>query len=212
MQQALQDHDVRLDLVIDGVDRVVSPRWVWWKGKTHKVQEVGQIYSEQRGMRKIHRDYSPDTVPKSIDEAVISLHGCPALKRKTMEEIGHELKARVKKEIGPWMLVNVGIGCNAWQAKTAAGLHKPDGLDRIDHANLRGVLSALQLTGLCGINTRYQARLNEFGIQTPWSSWTPIRATCAGVRSAASRGTTGTGGSGAMRRATSGSARASTTR
>ena len=54
MQQALQDHDVRLDLVIDGVDRLVSPRWVWWKGKTYKVKEVGQIYSEQRGMKKIH--------------------------------------------------------------------------------------------------------------------------------------------------------------
>jgi len=126
------------------------------------------LYREiHRKFNRIFRDYSPDTVPKSIDEAVIYLHGCPALKRKTMEEIGYELKARVKKEIGPWMLVNVGIGCNAWQAKTAAGLHKPDGLDRIDYTNLRGVLSTLQLTDLCGINTRYQARLNEFGVQTP---------------------------------------------
>ena len=76
------------------------------------------LYREiHRKFVRLFRDYSPDAVPKSIDEAVIYLHGCPALRRKTMEEIGHELKARVKKEIGPWMLVNVGIGCNAWQAK-----------------------------------------------------------------------------------------------
>jgi len=126
------------------------------------------LYREiHRKFVRIFRDYSPDAVPKSIDEAVIYLHGCPALKRKSMEEIGHELKARVKKEIGPWMLVNVGIGCNAWQAKRAAGLHKPDGLDRFDHTNLRAVLGTLALTDLCGINTRYGPRLNEFGIQTP---------------------------------------------
>jgi DNA polymerase-4 len=43
-------------------------------------------------------------------------------------------------------------------------LHKPDGLDVIDHNNLRRVLSCLGLTDLTGIAERNQARLNAAGI------------------------------------------------
>ncbi len=131
-------------------------------------QSDPELYREvHRQFCNIFQDYSADVVPKSIDEAVIYLHGCPALKVKSMEEIGRELKERIYREIGGWMSVNVGIGCNAWQAKTAASLHKPNGMDRVDATNLRDVLAGLQLTDLCGINTRYEARLNEYGIFTP---------------------------------------------
>ena len=131
-------------------------------------QSDPELYREvHRQFCKIFQDYSPDIVPKSIDEAVIYLHGSPALKMKSMEEIGFELKERIYRDIGSWMSVNVGIGCNAWQAKTAASLHKPNGLDRIDAGNLREVLAGLALTDLCGINTKYEARLNEYGVFTP---------------------------------------------
>jgi DNA polymerase-4 len=49
----------------------------------------------------------------------------------------------------------------------AASLHKPDGLDIIDHANVRDVYQHATLLDLCGINTRFQARLNAYGIFTP---------------------------------------------
>ncbi len=81
--------------------------------------------------------------------------------------IGHEIKRRMKREIGEWMRCNVGIGTNRFLAKTAASLHKPDGLDVITHQNLEQVYQSLTLTALCGINTRYQARLNAAGIFTP---------------------------------------------
>ena len=54
MQRAMRDDNVRIGLVIDGVGRLVAPKWVWWDGKTYRVKEVGQIYSEQRGTRKVH--------------------------------------------------------------------------------------------------------------------------------------------------------------
>ena len=54
MQRAMRDDNVRIGLVLDGVDRLVAPKWVWWNGKTYRVREVGQIYSEQRGLRKVH--------------------------------------------------------------------------------------------------------------------------------------------------------------
>jgi DNA polymerase-4 len=61
----------------------------------------------------------------------------------------------------------VGIGTNRFLAKTAAGLHKPDGLDEINHLNLRTTLATLKLTDLTGIAEHNQARLNGVGIDTP---------------------------------------------
>jgi DNA polymerase-4 len=65
------------------------------------------------------------------------------------------------------MKCNIGIAPNRFLAKTAAGLHKPDGLDVITHKNLRRTLSAMELTDLTGIAERNQARLNSAGILTP---------------------------------------------
>src|SRR6266568_9254101 len=118
---------------------------------------------------KIFRDYSPSVTPKSIDEAVIdfSRMNNQVLRVTNLVAIGTEIKKRMKQEIGEWMRCNVGIGTNRFLAKTAASLHKPDGLDVITHENVEQVYQSLTLTALCGINTRYQARLNAAGIFTP---------------------------------------------
>jgi hypothetical protein len=42
-------------------------------------------------------------------------------------------------------------------------LHKPDGLDVIDHTNVLEVYKRVKLLDLNGINTRFQARLNAYG-------------------------------------------------
>ncbi len=110
-------------------------------------------------------DYSPQTVMKSIDEGVIDFH-C-LLNKRPMIDIGYEIKQRLKDEVGCAMRCNVGIGPNRFLAKTAAGLHKPDGLDEINHTNLRATLSRLKLTDLTGIADHNQARLNAVGIYTP---------------------------------------------
>jgi len=117
-------------------------------------------------LRKIFHACSPDVDPKSIDEAVIDFAGTPTLKRG-LAEVGREIKKRVKDEIGEWMTCNVGIGTNRFLAKTAASLHKPDGLDVVTHENLEATYAGLELLDLCGINVRYQARLNAAGIFTP---------------------------------------------
>ena len=54
MYQVLNDPNVKLDLAIDGVNKVAVPRWVWWSDNTYKVKEVGAVYSERRGQTKIH--------------------------------------------------------------------------------------------------------------------------------------------------------------
>lgn len=116
---------------------------------------------------RLFRSYSPDVLPKSIDEVVIDFEHTPALKHRSIVDIAREIKARIKDEIGEALTVNVGIGTNTFLAKTAASFNKPDALEVIDHTNLREALTKLDLTDLCGIESRYASRLNASGIYTP---------------------------------------------
>lgn len=117
--------------------------------------------------KKIFQDYSPHVFPKSIDEAVIDFTGTPVVQKRSLRDVGHEIKKRMRSEIGEWISCNIGISTNRFLAKLAAGLHKPDGLDIIDHTNLLAVYKSIGLTDLNGINVRYEARLNEVGIFNP---------------------------------------------
>ena len=127
--------------------------------KYHKVYEKLVV---------ILKDYSPNFKMKSIDEGVIDFHGMePVLKGRSLEDIGMEIKQRVREDIGDWMRINVGIGPNRFLAKQAAGWHKPDGLDVIDHRNLLDYYSQIELTDLSGIAERNAARLNACYIMTP---------------------------------------------
>jgi DNA polymerase IV len=117
--------------------------------------------------KRIFMSYTNVVKPKSIDEVVIDFTGSQVIKHKSMEQVGYEIKKRVKEELGEWMRVNVGIAPNRFLAKTAAGLHKPDGLDTITCSNVLDVYQSLSLTDLDGIAERNQARLNSAGILTP---------------------------------------------
>lgn len=116
-------------------------------------------------LRKIISEYTDIFVPKSIDEFVLDLEGFPAFKNG-MENVGKEIKQRIKDEVGEWLTVSIGIAPNRFLAKTAAGLHKPDGLDIIDKTNYLKVYSKLELRDLCGIKTQNSTRLNTVDIFT----------------------------------------------
>src|SRR4051812_24790471 len=119
-------------------------------------------------MMSIMKRYSPHITMKSIDEGVIDFHATTDIIRgRDLVEVGHEMKQRLRDEIGRAMRCNVGISTNRFLAKTAASLHKPDGLDVIDHTNLRHVFSTLKLTDLTGIARHNEHRLNAVGIYTP---------------------------------------------
>jgi len=116
----------------------------------------------------IMKDYSAHVTMKSIDEGVIDFHDTSqAIAGRDLVDIGYEIKQRLKDEIGVWMRCNIGISTNRFLAKTAAGLHKPDGLDMITSQTIKEVLGSLQLTDLTGIARRNERRLNSVGITTP---------------------------------------------
>lgn len=127
-----------------------------------------KYHSIYQKLLKIMKDYSPNVKMKSIDEGVIDFHGIESLlDGRSLVDIGYEIKQRVKDEIGDWMRINVGIGTNRFLAKQAAGWHKPDGLDVIDHTNLISYYKDIGLLDITGIAERNQARLNAFGIYSP---------------------------------------------
>ena len=123
-----------------------------------------------RALKRLLSEYTDAVDAKSIDEFVLDLTGCalpPAGDQVSrMHACGREIKQRIRAEIGESLTVNVGIAPNRFLAKTAAGLHKPDGLDEIHVENFRAVYARLRLMDLCGIAERNCARLNAQGIYT----------------------------------------------
>lgn len=122
-----------------------------------------------KSLALIMQSYSPKVQMKSIDEGVIHLEGTMDTVNKglTPEDIGYQIKQRMRQEVGSWMKLNIGIAPNRFLAKQAASWHKPDGLDRLDSHNLIDYYKSIALTDLSGIASHYEARLNAAGIMTP---------------------------------------------
>jgi DNA polymerase-4 len=121
-----------------------------------------------RKLLAIMQEYSAHVTMKSIDEGIIDFHEAPeAIQARGLEAIGREIKQRLRDEVGIAMRCNIGIAPNRFLAKTAASLHKPDGLDIVTPHNVHEVFAGLKLTQLNGIASRNEVRLNAVGIYTP---------------------------------------------
>ena len=114
--------------------RIIAPNFVMLETDPAKYKYI------HNKLRVIFESYSPVAYMKSIDEGIIDFRGMRGiLGGKTMEDIAREIKERIRREVGDYMSVNVGIGQNRWLAKLAAGFMKPDGLYQIDKDNLEVV-------------------------------------------------------------------------
>ena len=127
-----------------------------------------KYFDAHRRFKQVLLNYTDSITPKSVDEFVIDFRGSPAIRNgQSLEAIGLAIKQDIKDSLGVYVTVNIGIAANRFLAKVAAGLHKPDGMDRIEGHKLRQIYEGLSLTDLPGINVRYEARLNAAGIYTP---------------------------------------------
>jgi DNA polymerase-4 len=114
-------------------------------------------------LRQLLLAYTTDLTPKSIDEFVLNFQNYPSFKAGLLTT-GRQIKNQIKKDIGDWLTVSIGLGPNRFLAKLASNLKKPDGLEEISINNYNDVYSRLKLPDLNGINTRLTARLNSCDI------------------------------------------------
>ncbi|MFI5240851.1 MAG: hypothetical protein ACHQUA_00260 [Microgenomates group bacterium] len=117
-------------------------------------------------LHKILLEYTDEVEPKSIDEFAMNLDGYPYLQKHSMVDLAHEIKERIKKEVGDYITVSIGISPNRYLAKVAAGFIKPDGLVEINKENYLKIYSSMELTDLTGIKKGNSSRLNGMGIYT----------------------------------------------
>lgn len=102
----------------------------------------------------------------SIDEVACELIGRQC-RREVAEQVAHQVKAEIAAAApGNAIRCSVGIAPNAWLAKTASDMQKPDGLTVIEQADLPHVLHRLELRDLCGIGPSMHRRLQAHGIHT----------------------------------------------
>ena len=98
----------------------------------------------------------------SIDEVDCALIGSER-QRTRAEALARAIKAEIARE-AEFIRCSIGIAPNAFLAKTAADMHKPDGLTVIEAHALPAALHALELRDLCGIGPAMERRLHRHGI------------------------------------------------
>ena len=101
----------------------------------------------------------------SIDE----MH-CELNRRDQTPERAKAYARRIKQtiydQVGECLTCSIGIAPNAYLAKTASDMQKPDGLVVIEQHDLPQILHPLELRDFCGIGPRMEQRLRAHGIDT----------------------------------------------
>ncbi|MBX3455423.1 hypothetical protein [Ferrovibrio sp.] len=114
--------------------------------------------------------YIPVSKIGSIDEMACELMGDERLPQNAIA-IAKRLKAGLKRNVGECILCSIGIAPNAFLAKVASDLKKPDGLTVLHLADLPGPLLSLKLRDLPGIGANMEKRLNDAGVTDMPGLW-----------------------------------------
>jgi DNA polymerase IV len=107
----------------------------------------------------------PVTEVLSIDEVCCDLPGDFA-RREKAGAVARQIKRTIATEAGECLTSSIGIAPNAFLAKIASDLIKPDGLVVIEDADLPARLHALALRDLPGVGHNMEQRLIAAGLGT----------------------------------------------
>lgn len=114
----------------------------------------------------ICKDFSPFVEVFSLDEVFMDVTPTVHLFGGT-HSVCWRIKQRIKKEIGEYITVSVGISYNKLLAKLASSKNKPNGQFEITRETLDETYKNTQLTDFCGIGERIAQRLRVMGIYSP---------------------------------------------
>jgi DNA polymerase-4 len=106
----------------------------------------------------------------SVDEAACLLLGNERIPAEATALV-QRIKQGLMQNIGPAITCSVGIAPNAFLAKVASDLQKPNGLVILEPGQFQERLFALKLTDLPGINVRMEQRLRAGGVTTVEGLW-----------------------------------------
>ncbi|MDO9453740.1 MAG: DUF4113 domain-containing protein [Stagnimonas sp.] len=107
----------------------------------------------------------PIEAATSIDEFICDLPAGHKTPEKAVA-LAKTLKQAMAREVGEVMTCSIGIAPNAWLAKVASDIQKPDGLVLIEPHDLPHILHGLELRDLSGIGPNMEQRLNRARIFT----------------------------------------------
>lgn len=110
--------------------------------------------------RKIYEDYSEFIEPFGLDECWLDVTGS----EKSGEEIAHEIRKRVKSQLG--ITVSIGVSFNKVFAKLGSDYKKPDAVTVIDESNYKDIAWSLPCGDLLMVGRSAQKKLNVYGINT----------------------------------------------
>ncbi len=112
---------------------------------------------------EIFREHTPLVEGLSLDEAFLDVSASLRLFGS-----GESMAAEIRRKIGErtGLTASVGIAPNKLLAKIASDLNKPDGMCRIDAANLRAVLDPLPIDKLYGVGPKSLPAAHAAGIRT----------------------------------------------
>lgn len=111
----------------------------------------------------ILKNYSPDILQVSIDEACLDMTGTTRLFGNEIET-ANKIKKEVKEKTG--LTISIGIASNAYLAKICSDINKPDGLFQIKPGDEENFMINLPLKKVWGIGEKTLNRLNSLGLNS----------------------------------------------
>ena len=116
-----------------------------------------------RRMRRLYEEYSNRVESFGLDEAWIDLTN-PGLTIRDGERIAHEIRLRVKRELG--ITVSVGVSFNKIFAKLGSDMKKPDAVTVISQDSFRDMVWPLPVGDLLFVGPATRRRLADMNVRT----------------------------------------------
>lgn len=122
-----------------------------------------------RIMEELERHLPIETV-HSIDEAACRLVGCERRPENAVR-LAKDIKQGMIENIGPAIRCSIGLSVNAYLAKLATELQKPDGLQILHPEDLPVRIEHMKLTDLPWIGRGVERRLRATGVHDVKTLW-----------------------------------------
>ena len=116
-----------------------------------------------RRMRRLYEEYSDRVESFGLDEAWIDLSN-PGLTIRDGERIAHEIRLRVKRELG--ITVSVGVSFNKVFAKLGSDMKKPDAVTTLPRDDWKGRIWPLPVSELLYVGPAATRKLMSRNILT----------------------------------------------